>query len=107
MICTRVAVAVLLLHAASVQAQLFPDNEARKAVLELRATDEAQAKRLTELTAANKELLATTTAEALDAALTALRPLGALVDELVDAGATASLESTATTVRDAVAALTA
>jgi len=55
--CTRVAVAVLLLHAAAVQAQLFPDNEARKAVLELRAADEAQGKRLTELTAANKDLL--------------------------------------------------
>jgi tol-pal system protein YbgF len=56
-ICARVAAAVLLLHAASVQAQLFPDNEARKAVLELRAADEAQGKRLTELTAANKDLL--------------------------------------------------
>ncbi|MES2959079.1 MAG: tol-pal system protein YbgF [Pseudomonadota bacterium] len=43
--------------AASAQAQLFPDNEARKAIIELRATDEAQARRLTELVAANRELL--------------------------------------------------
>jgi len=56
-ICARIAAAVLLLHAASAQAQLFPDNEARKAVLELRAADEAQGKRLTELAATNKELL--------------------------------------------------
>jgi tol-pal system protein YbgF len=48
---------MLVLHAASAQAQLFPDNEARKAVLELRAADEAQGKRLTELAAANKDLL--------------------------------------------------
>jgi tol-pal system protein YbgF len=43
--------------AGAAQAQLFPDNEARKAILELRATDEQQAKRLAELAAANKELL--------------------------------------------------
>lgn len=54
---THVAAAVLMLLAVSAQAQLFPDNEARKAILELRATDEAQAKRLTELAAANKALL--------------------------------------------------
>lgn len=36
---------------------LFGDDEARKAILELRATDEQQAKRLAELAAANKELL--------------------------------------------------
>jgi len=48
---------MLVLHAASAQAQLFPDNEARKAVLELRAADEAQGKRLTELAATNKDLL--------------------------------------------------
>ena len=48
---------VLAALAGSAQAQLFPDNEARKAILELRATDEQQAKRLAELTAANKELL--------------------------------------------------
>ena len=56
--------------------------------------------------AANKELLAATTAAALEAALAALRPVAARADELVGAGAAASLESTATTVRDAVAALT-
>lgn len=47
--------------ALSAQAQLFPDNEARKAILELRGTDEAQAKQLAEIVAAhkaaNKELL--------------------------------------------------
>jgi tol-pal system protein YbgF len=48
---------MLVLHAASAQAQLFPDNEARKAVLELRAADEAQGKRMTELAATNKDLL--------------------------------------------------
>ena len=57
--------------------------------------------------AANKELLAATSAEALAAALAALGPVAARVDELVGAGATESLESTATAVRDAVAALTA
>ncbi len=56
--------------------------------------------------AANKALLAASTAEALDAALVALRPVAARVDELVDAGATASLDASATSVRDAVAALT-
>jgi len=39
------------------QAQLFPDNEARKAILELRGNDETQAKRLAEMATANKELL--------------------------------------------------
>jgi tol-pal system protein YbgF len=53
----RMAAAALLLLAAAAQAQLFPDNEARKAILELRGTDEAQAKRLAEMAAANKELL--------------------------------------------------
>ena len=48
---------VLAALAGSAHAQLFPDNEARKAIIELRATDEQQAKRLAELTAANKELL--------------------------------------------------
>ena len=56
MIATRAAAAGLLLLAVSAQAQLFPDNEARKAILELRATDEQTTKRLTELTAANKAL---------------------------------------------------
>ena len=56
--------------------------------------------------AANKALLAATTAEALDAALVALRPVAARVDELVGAGATASVDASATSVRDAVAALT-
>jgi len=46
--------ALLALAAGAVQAQLFPDNEARKAILELRASDEQTAKRLAELTAANK-----------------------------------------------------
>ena len=57
--------------------------------------------------AANKELLAATSAEALDAALAAMAPVAARVDELVGAGAAESLESTATAVRDAVATLTA
>jgi tol-pal system protein YbgF len=48
---------VLAASFGSAQAQLFPDNEARKAILELRANDEQQAKRLTELATANKELL--------------------------------------------------
>ena len=39
------------------QAQLFPDNEARKAILELRAADEAQARRITDLATANRELV--------------------------------------------------
>ena len=50
------AAGLMLLSAATVQAQLFPDNEARKAILELRAADEQTAKRLAELTAANKAL---------------------------------------------------
>lgn len=37
-------------------AQLFPDNEARKAIVELRATDEQQKKALDALAAANKDL---------------------------------------------------
>ena len=53
----RLAAAVLMLIAASAQAQLFPDNEARKAILELRATDESQAKRLSEMASANRDLL--------------------------------------------------
>ncbi len=56
---------------------------------------------------ANKALLAATAAEALDAALTDMAPLTARADELVGAGATTNVEATATTVRDAVAALTA
>jgi tol-pal system protein YbgF len=52
----RIAAALVVLTAASAQAQLFPDNEARKAILELRASDEQTAKRLTDLTAANKAL---------------------------------------------------
>ena len=54
----RFAAAALLLLAASAQAQLFPDNEARKAIIELRAADEAQAKRLADLATADKDLLA-------------------------------------------------
>ena len=57
MIAARIVAAMLLLCAAAAQAQLFPDNEARKAILELRGTDEAQAKRLAELASANKDLL--------------------------------------------------
>ena len=53
----RLAAVVLMLIAASAQAQLFPDNEARKAILELRATDESQSKRLSEMAGANRELL--------------------------------------------------
>ena len=56
MTATRAAAAALMLLAASAQAQLFPDNEARKAILELRATDEQTAKRLADLVAANKAL---------------------------------------------------
>jgi len=56
-IAARIVAAMLLLCAAAAQAQLFPDNEARKAILELRGTDEAQAKRLAELASANKDLL--------------------------------------------------
>jgi tol-pal system protein YbgF len=51
------AALALTLLAASAQAQLFPDNEARKAILELRAAGETQSMRLAELAAANKELL--------------------------------------------------
>ena len=47
------------------------------------------------------------TTEALDAALAAMRPVAARADELVGSGAGDSLEASATTVRDAVAALTA
>jgi tol-pal system protein YbgF len=54
---TRVLAASLLLVAAAAQAQLFPDNEARKAILELRATVDAQGKRIDDLGATNKELL--------------------------------------------------
>lgn len=57
--------------------------------------------------AANKALLAAATTEALAAALAAVAPLAARADELVGAGAAANVEATATTVRDAVAALTA
>jgi phenol hydroxylase P1 protein len=57
--------------------------------------------------AANKELLAATTAEALRAALAAMAPVAARADELVGAGAAAALDTSATSVRDAVAALTA
>ena len=57
--------------------------------------------------AANKALLAATTTEALAAAHAAIAPLAARADELVGAGAAAHVEATATTVRDAVAALTA
>lgn len=56
--------------------------------------------------AANKALLAETTNEALEAALAAIAPLTARVDELVGSGAAADVQATATTVRDAVAALT-
>ena len=57
--------------------------------------------------ASNKALLAATTTTALDAALAAVAPLVARVDELVDAGAAEHVETTATSVRDAVATLTA
>ena len=51
-----VAVLALSALAAPAHAQLFPDNEARKAILELRATDDAQARRITDLATANREL---------------------------------------------------
>jgi tol-pal system protein YbgF len=44
---------VLVMASAAAQAQLFPDNEARKAILELRANDEQLKK---DLAAQNKEL---------------------------------------------------
>jgi tol-pal system protein YbgF len=53
----RILAVALLRVAASAQAQLFPDNEAREAIVKLRATVEAQDRRLAESTAANKELL--------------------------------------------------
>jgi tol-pal system protein YbgF len=53
----RILAVALLLAAASAQAQLFPDNEAREAIVKLRATVEAQDRRLAESAAANKELL--------------------------------------------------
>ena len=56
---------------------------------------------------ANKELLATATAEALQTALAAMGLVAARVDELVGTGASTSLEATATAIRDAVAPLTA
>lgn len=52
----KVVVALALMASGAAQAQLFPDNEARKAIIELRATDEAQKKSITELTTTNKEL---------------------------------------------------
>ena len=55
--CGRFALAGLTLFAASAQAQLFPDNEARKAILELRTADEQLSRRLAEMAASNKELL--------------------------------------------------
>jgi tol-pal system protein YbgF len=56
-ISARILAVALLLFAASAQAQLFPDNEAREAIVKLRATVEAQDRRLAESAAANKELL--------------------------------------------------
>jgi tol-pal system protein YbgF len=47
------AVAMLALAAGAAQAQLFPDNEARKAILELRATDD---KLKQDIAAQNREL---------------------------------------------------
>lgn len=51
-----VAVSLALL-AASAQAQLFPDNEAREAIVKLRAAVEAQDRRLADSAAANRDLL--------------------------------------------------
>jgi tol-pal system protein YbgF len=56
-IAARISAAVLVLVAASAQAQLFPDNEARKAILELRANDEQTSRRLAEMATANRDLL--------------------------------------------------
>jgi tol-pal system protein YbgF len=50
------ALAIGTLAGTGAQAQLFPDNEARKAIIELRATDEQQKKDLAALAATNKEL---------------------------------------------------
>ncbi|HET9977114.1 MAG TPA: tol-pal system protein YbgF [Burkholderiaceae bacterium] len=49
-------VVVAFSFALPVRAQLFPDNEARKAIIELRATDEQQKKELAALAATNKDL---------------------------------------------------
>jgi len=55
----RLAIAALLSGAAlCAQAQLFPDNEARKAIVELRTDLEQQRKAIAESAIANKELLA-------------------------------------------------
>jgi tol-pal system protein YbgF len=57
MVATRLAAACLMLAgAAAAHAQLFPDNDARKAIVELRAVDEQQKKALAEQGALNKEL---------------------------------------------------
>jgi tol-pal system protein YbgF len=50
------AAALALVAATSTQAQLFPDNEARKAIVELRAADEQQKKTIDELQAKLKAL---------------------------------------------------
>jgi tol-pal system protein YbgF len=47
---------VALACAGGARAQLFPDNEARKAIIELRAADEQQKKATADLAAANKDL---------------------------------------------------
>jgi tol-pal system protein YbgF len=54
----RLVVAALLAAVAlGAHAQLFPDNEARKAIVELRAEGELQKKSIAELAGANRELL--------------------------------------------------
>jgi tol-pal system protein YbgF len=54
----RLAVAALLAALAlGAHAQLFPDNEARKAIVELRAEGELQKKSIAELAGANRDLL--------------------------------------------------
>jgi tol-pal system protein YbgF len=51
-----VAAGLVVLAATSAQAELFPDNEARSAILELRAKVDQQGKRLAEMTAALEDV---------------------------------------------------
>jgi tol-pal system protein YbgF len=72
--CLVCAVALAMLATGAAQAQLFPDNEARKAILELRASDEQIKK---ELAAQNKDL-----SEQLAAVKRSLLELSSQLDQL-------------------------
>lgn len=50
------AASLIAVAASSARAELFPDNQARSAILELRAKVEQQGKRLAEMTAAQEEV---------------------------------------------------